>query len=317
MNQADIERILLERLYEPFFRERDGLNIDSIREELGIDETLFSNTVDEMCHNGLIRARAAGWYYEIDAGGVIRAENDGISPKELTKENQHIRTVVLDQLAKVYEKGGSLADAYIESMSRDLNLDLNLLVNNLQILEDIGYAESASMGSYKITYRGLDAVKEWRHRSSFAEEFEQISEQKPQPRGRSLQKLLAKVIEKDGWSQEEGVRTSNEEMDVIAFREREYYLIECKWGKDPIEADVVRELFGKLGNRIGVQGIIVSMSGFTEGAIKQAIDYASQRVILFFGPDDVHLLIHGKSSFNELLNEKYQKLITKKKISFS
>lgn len=316
MNQADIERILLERLYEPFFRERDGLNIDSIREELGIDETLFSNTVDEMCHKGLIRARAAGWFYEIDAIGAIKAENEGISPREMTKENQNIRTVVLDQLAKVYEKGGSFADAYFESMSRDLNIDVNLLVNNVQILEDLGYVESVA-SSYKITYTGLDAVKEWRQRSTFAEEFEQVSAQKPQPRGRSLQKLLAKVIEKDEWSQEEGIRTSNEEMDVIVFKEREYYLIECKWEKAPIEADVVRELFGKLSNRIGVQGIIVSMSGFTEGAIKQAIDYASQRVILFFGPDDVHSLIYVKSSFNELLNEKYQKLITKKKISFN
>jgi len=316
MNEKDIERVLLERLYEPFFRERSGLDLDAICEELEIDKTTFWNIVDQMSHQGLIRARA-GRHYEIDAQGVINAENEGVSPKEITKENQQIRTAVLDQLAKVYEKGGSFADAYIEVISRDLNIDINLLVNNLQILEDLGYAESVASGSYKITYAGLDAVKEWRQRSTFAEEFEQISAQKPQPRGRSLQKLLAKVIEKHRWSQEEGVRTSNEEMDVIVFKEREYYLIECKWEKDPIEADVVRELFGKLSNRIGVQGIIVSMSGFTEGAIKQAIDYASQRVILFFGPDDVHSLIYVKSSFNELLNEKYQKLITKKKISFN
>jgi predicted transcriptional regulator len=317
MNQSDIERVLLERLYEPFFRERNGLIIDSIREELGIDETMFSNTVDEMSHKGLIRARTFGGNYEITALGAITAEKEGASPEEITKENQHIRTLVLDHLANIYEEGGSFAEAYIEMMPSDLNVDQNLLVNNLQILEDLRYAESVAGGSYKITYLGLDAVKEWRQRNSFAEEFEQISEQKPQPRGHSLQKLLARVIEKDGWSQEEGVRTSNEEIDVIVFKEREYYLIECKWEKDPIEADVVRELFGKLSNRIGVQGIIVSISGFTEGAVKQAIDYASQRVVLFFGHDDVHSLIYGKSSFNVLLNGKYQKLITKKKISFS
>jgi len=265
----------------------------------------------------MIRARAMGGYYEIDANGAIMAEKEGISPEEITKENQHIRTVVLDELAKVYEKGGSFADAYIETMSRDLGIDINLLVNNIQILEDLDYVETVSMGSFKISYKGIVSVKEWRQRSSFAEEFEQISEQKPQPRGRALQKLLAKVIEKDGWTQKEGVRTSNEEMDVIVYKESEYYLIESKWKKDPIEADIVRELFGKLSNRIGVQGIIVSMSGFTEGAIKQATDYVSQRVILFFGPDDVHSLIYGRLSFDEQLNEKYQKLITKKKISFS
>lgn len=316
MNQADIERAVLEKLYEPYFRERSGLNIDSIREELRIDETMFSNTIDEMSHKGLIRARAMGGYYEIDAPGVIVAENEGIPPEENVRENQHIRTIVLDQLAKVYEKDGSFADTYIETMSHDLGVDINLLVNNLQILEDLDYVETVSMGSFKITYTGLESVKVWRQRSALVEEFELLSELKPQPRGRSLQKLLAKVIETDGWSQEEGVRTSNEEMDVIVYKEREYYLVECKWEKDPIEADVVRELFGKLSNRIGVQGIIVSMSGFTEGAIKQAIDYASQRVVLFLGSDDARSLINAKLSFDEQLNEKYQKLIAKKKISF-
>ena len=105
MNQSDIERVLLERLYEPYFRERNGLNLHDIREELGIDETAFWNAVDEMSHKGLIRARAMGGYYEIDAVGAITAENKDFSPKEITKENQHIRTVVLDQLAKVYEGG--------------------------------------------------------------------------------------------------------------------------------------------------------------------------------------------------------------------
>ena len=197
MNQEDIERVLLKRLYEPFFREREGLNIANIRKELGIDETIFSNTVDEMCHKGLIRSRAAGWYYEIDARGVINAENEGISPEGLTKENQHIRTVVLNRLAKAYEEGGSLADVHIQPLSQNLDIDINLLVNNLQILEDLGYIEPVASGSCKITYSGLDAVKEWRQRSSFVDEFEQILELKPQPRGRALQKLLAKVIEKD------------------------------------------------------------------------------------------------------------------------
>jgi DNA-binding PadR family transcriptional regulator len=164
MNQADIERALLERLYEPYFRERNAVNLHSIREELGIDEARFWNTVDEMSHKGLIRARTIGGYYEIDAGGAIKAEKEGVSPEKITEENQHIRTVVLNELANVYEKSGHFADSYIETMSQELDVDINLLVNNLQILEDLGYVETVSMGSYKITYRGFDSVREWRQR---------------------------------------------------------------------------------------------------------------------------------------------------------
>ncbi len=139
----------------------------------------------------------------------------------------------------------------------------------------------------------------------------------PQPRGRALQKLVAKVIEQHGWGQDESVRTSNEEMDVIVFREREYYLLECKWEKDRIEAAVIRELFGKLNNRIDVRGIVVSMSGFTEGAVKQVEDYISHRIILLFGGEDIRTLFYGQATFDDLLNAKYKELVTKRKVEFS
>jgi len=56
MNQTDIERALLARLYEPFFRERSSLNLGTLCDELGADKTLFWNAVNEMSYKGLIRA---------------------------------------------------------------------------------------------------------------------------------------------------------------------------------------------------------------------------------------------------------------------
>lgn len=76
-------------------------------------------------------------------------------------------------------------------------------------------------------------------------------------------------------------------MDVLFYREREYYLVECKWEKDPIEAPIVRELSGKLANRWDVRGVIASMSGFSIGAVIQAQEYAGKHIILFFGPADI------------------------------
>jgi hypothetical protein len=122
------------------------------------------------------------------------------------------------------------------------------------------------------------------------------------------------LIEQHRWETDEGVRTSHEEMDVIVWREREYYLLECKWEKDPIEAGIVRELFGKLGNRIGVNGIVMSMSGFTKGAVKQATEYAGQRVILLFGEDGVKRMVYGVESFTDLLNTKYRQLTMREEI---
>src|SRR5207248_1890542 len=140
---------------------------------------------------------------------------------------------------------------------------------------------------FRITHRGLEAVDKWKQRNELGEEFDRTKTLAPHPRGRALQKLLAKAIEQSGWLQEESARTSHEEMDVIIYRDHEYYLVECKWVNDPVEATVVRELKGKLDNRVDVRGIVVSMSGFTAGAVDQAAEYAGQRVIILFGPEDV------------------------------
>jgi hypothetical protein len=316
MDQAEIKDIILQRAYDSYFQGRNAVNLNTLNDELGVDQTLFWNIIHQMSGEGLIRGYTMGGNYMIQSYGILKAEELNIVTDESKKENQHIRTSTLDKLAKVYETSGAYADVYIESMAQEFAIDVDALANNLQVLEELGYIESVANGSFKITLRGLDAVTKWREIAGYANEYEQISKTPPQPRGRALQKLLAEVIEKHGWSQEEGARTSHEEMDVVIHKAREYFLIESKWEKDPIEASIVRELHGKLSNRIGVQGIMVSMSGFTSGAVDQAEDYASSRIILFFGKEDIEEIIYQHVSFDELLDKKYQQLITRRKIIY-
>ncbi len=317
MNQESIKAIILERAYYSFFQGRNEINLNALCDELALDKTLFWNTVDYMSHQELIKAFAMGGYYIIQSLGILSAEEQNIGLREIRSENQRLRTIILDKLAKIYEENGRFADVYIDSMSQEFRVDIYALASNLQVLEDLGYVESVANGSYRIIFKGLEAVKEWRERIGFAGEYEQISNQKPQPRGRALQKLLAKIIEKHGWLQEEGARTSHEEMDIIIHKEREYFLVECKWEKEPIEASIVRELYGKLSNRIGVLGIVISMSGFTSGAIEQAEDFASSRIILLFGRKDIENIVFQNTKFETLLDEKYQQLITRRKIIYN
>lgn len=317
MNNPEIQIEILRNLYEFHFTSEGKENLNEICEQGECDKTMFWNVANRMSHEGLIKAWAMGGLYRITAYGIIYSEEQGIAPEELLKENQHARILILDFLARVYEEHGNFADAYIEQLAEETELETGVLRNNLQVLSELGYIEPVAMGSYKITYSGLDAVASWRQRTSVAEEFETISKMRPQPRGRALQKLLAGVFEMQGWSQEEGARTSNEEMDIIVFQGREYYLFECKWEKDPIEASVIRELYGKLGNRVDVRGAVVSMSGFTSGAVKQVEDYVGSRVILLFGPNDVHSMVYGEATFDDLLDEKYRRLITQREIVFS
>lgn len=311
-DQAYWEGLILQQLYEPFFTSFDGANLRYWREEQGFDRVAFDNLLGRMSEAGLITGWSGG-FYRITGRGAVRAEALAVTPAELTLINQKARTDILFALAKVYEEKGRLYSAYKRDLETELGVAGNIVTGNLKVLDELGYAAPAQNGHYKITDFGLSKVEEYRKTKGVADEFETISGLPAQRRGRALQKLVARMIGQQGWETDEGVRTSHEEMDVVVWREREYYLLECKWEKEPIEAGVIRELFGKLGNRVGVDGIVMSMSGFTKGAAEQAEGYAGQRVILLFGEDGIRKMVYGKEKFTNLLDIKYRQLATKRK----
>jgi len=225
----------------------------------------------------------------------------------------------------------------VSKTAQDCGLPEAEVLKAWSFLEKLGYVKQNAPGCCMISNRFLN---EWlaqglwkscedekekllttdtvsRRQVAIAEEYERISILEPRPRGHEFQKLFASIAAHHGWSQDESVRTSNEEMDVIIHRGREYYLIECKWERDRVQARVIRELRGKLDNRTGVQGVVVSMSGFTSGAVQQVEDYVGSRVILLFGPEDVRSMVYESTALDDLLNKKYGALVSRKEALFS
>lgn len=286
MSQDDIERTILSDLYDVSSFNDDGINFEEICMRWGWDRISFRNVVQRMMDDGLIRPQGGG-RLKLTPHGILRAEREGLAPEESVERNNQARALILESLAKAHEEKGTYHITLIDHIPRYTGLDKRISTDSIILLMKLGFVERSGNGGVKILYKGLDYVKDFRKRKALLDEFKRISELPPQPRGRALQKLIAKIVEQHGWSQDEGVRASHEEMDVIVYKEREYYLLESKWEKDPIEAGVVRELYGKLGNRADVRGIIVSMSGFTGGAEQQVKEYVGDKVIVLFGPDDV------------------------------
>jgi hypothetical protein len=312
--KQEIETAILRALYGAWAEQGD-VSLDTVLEEGKWDNSLFWTVVERMeKRDRLITAQGSWSIYELTPGGVLYAEQKGAPPAEEVERHQMARTEILACLADLYESGGVDADYHYYEVINSTGLEMETAVLNLTFLTEVGYVKDTSSSSFRITHQGLEAVRKWKNRKELGEEFERIETLAPHPRGRAQQKLLAKAIEQSGWSQEEGVRASHEEMDVIIYRDREYYLVECKWAADPVEAAVVRELKGKLDNRVDVRGIVVSMSGFTAGADDQAAEYAGQRVIILFGPEDVRTLVDQERSFEELLNEKYRVLATRRQV---
>jgi predicted transcriptional regulator len=316
MNEDNLFSHILRRLYAIWCQGSERVSLHDVRAETDVADTPFWNIVDEMTHKGLIRARTMGGYYEIDTTGVLEAERTGIAPHDLVESNNRLRERILWLLAEARETRGAFADVHYSQFVEATGVNQNNVISNIRVLQDLGLLEDSSMGSFRITHEGIEVSRRLRSLARIAAEFKSSVNLPPQARGRALQSLLARVIEAQGWQQVESARTSHEEIDVVFSHGREYFLLESKWEKDPIEAPVIREFYGKLSNRVDVKGVIASMSGFSKGAIEQALDYSSSRVILAFGPLDVDELIHGRNTLEDLLNEKYRAIVMSHQLIF-
>jgi Restriction endonuclease len=316
MQPMDIERAIRQATYTAYFAGESGVGLHDVRETIKADEQLFEQVVADLYNRGLIHPHAAGWYYRITPHGIFSAEENGIVADDVAETNRDVRHRILVYLTEAHEAERHHYGRPYEQIATDLELELSVVRPNLLLLTDIHYVQAPGSGAFRISGDGLQAVAEWRRKTAIAQEFENLSQMLPQARGREFQRLFAGQIGQEGWEQREGARTSNEEMDVVLYKDHIYYVVECKWLGKAVGAAVVRELFGKLGNRSGVRGIVVSMSGFAKGAIKEVEDKAGQATILLFGPEDTRSIFHFEATFGDLLKQKLDGLIVTRKAIF-
>ena len=58
------------------------------------------------------------------------------------------------------------------------------------------------------------------------------------------------------------------------------------------------------------------MSGFAKGAVKEVEDKAGQATILLFGLEDTQSIFHFEATFSDLLKQKLDGLIVRRKAVF-
>lgn len=314
MSEEQIERKIIECLYVSSFSKEKFFSLDKLRVQEGWDEVPFLNVLKRMSKKKFIEWMGADRKYAVTVTGILHAEEQGIISGELKSKNEEIRTTILDRLANEYESRGYTRQVTVP-IEPELGWDRDVYFGNLAVLTTLGHVRT--IGAFSdITESGFKFVEDQRKRKSFKDEFEKISNMAPHARGRAFQVFMAKLLEHNGWHQEESVHTSNEEIDIIINKEREYFLSECKWEKNPIEADPLRTFAGKIKDRANTNGLFFSMSGFTSGAVEVVLRTQHERLIILFGPKDISSIVNGEIKFNDLLNEKYKALVTRRKVIF-
>jgi hypothetical protein len=210
----------------------------------------------------------------------------------------------------------TLADLVAVRTDDGLDYVVSQLLEAICMRPATGTSDASRVASQERRLPTSEATQPEHRRTVIADRFDEIADLPPQRRGLEFQKLFAELVEQQGWAHEESVRTSHEEMDVVINQKHEYYIVECKWWRRPVSAAVIRELYGKLRGRALTNGIVVSMSGFSSGAVEQSREYASDRVILLFGPEDVGALVHDQVLLTDMLDEKYDALVKRREVTY-
>jgi Restriction endonuclease len=319
MSKTEMEDKILKFLYECWQKghhESVGILYKQVDTS---DIKLLEHTADELERKELIKNFGECLMTKITSKGIIEVESrDFISPETLQKM-KNVRYKILQALYELCIAEGIHADLGYDEFYKKSEIDEIDCSRNFDFLREMKLVTDDSSNSFKITEEGLKQFEILQKHKFFKDEFEKLSklvEMTPQQRGKKLEFLLAEIIEFAGWNQKE-IKTSYEQIDIVIHKNREFYLIECKWEKTPSEAEVVDKLFGKLSRRAGTNGIIMSMAGFSKGSVDCVKDFTNQKLILLFGKKDIEQIVSNPNSFEELFNNKYKELVMRREVNWN
>jgi hypothetical protein len=129
--------------------------------------------------------------------------------------------------------------------------------------------------------------------TSAREEFESLKAPPPDAekqwfseRGRSLELIIARVLEDEGLDPRLRFRPKGEEIDGSFNHGGRVYLLEAKWTKAAIPASELYAFRGKVeGKLVGTIGVFISIGGYSEDAVDALVAGKTLNLILFDGTD--------------------------------
>jgi hypothetical protein len=312
---------LLRRMYVAYFTSEDHFKAGKVKQEHGWDEQFFQRALADLAGEHLVRWVDSAPSLEIKPAGIMQAERLGLTPADLLSSNRRVRPLILAKYAEVYEAKGWQGELHyheaVNAVSAETGLPAVLVEANQQFLVEIGQLQDSDTAYFKISSLGLDSAREGKRRSALLERFEELrnSSSSRQERGRRFQSLFGVLARTADWRVDESVLAPGEETDLILNRNDSFYMVECRWKKedDPASAPEIRDFAGKLQKRTGIDGIFVSMSGYTSDATDWVEGITGQTPIILVGPGEVVDLFAGALGFNAMLTEKKRALVLQRR----
>jgi hypothetical protein len=153
-------------------------------------------------------------------------------------------------------------------------------------------AESAKVEIKQINYEKL------------LNEFLALQNLEAQARGYAFEKFLNLLFDEFELNPRESFKITGEQIDGSLELDGEYYLIEAKWQKDPLNNSDLLTFYGKIeGKSAWTRGVIISYSGFSKEGL-EAFRRGRPTNLVAVDGQDLYALFSKKISFAEGLKKK-------------
>ncbi len=161
--------------------------------------------------------------------------------------------------------------------------------------------------SYTERIRSFESVQ---HIKKIRQHYEKLKTcEDPQLRGYELEKLVYAIsslsfgFQYPSYRIERPLINKTQQIDAYIEHRNNRYRCECKWQKEKASYDDILKFEDKI-DVTGVSGIFISMSGFTEQAIKKTWELRANKAIILIDGEEVDLLMTGSMHFDDILTIK-------------
>ncbi|RTD94099.1 hypothetical protein EJO68_09830 [Variovorax atrisoli] len=125
-----------------------------------------------------------------------------------------------------------------------------------------------------------------------------------QQRGRTFERILVNLLEREHMEPQASMRPSGEEIDGSFAMGDRFFLLEAKWLASPVPASALYAFKGKVdGKLVGTIGAFFSMSDYSTDAVDALLSGKELNLILF-GRKDLLLIEQGMMSIAEAVRAK-------------
>ncbi|AIE84557.1 hypothetical protein OP10G_1189 [Fimbriimonas ginsengisoli Gsoil 348] len=279
----------------------------------GVDDGVALRAHNTLLYDGFALDGDMAASSEITPKGIELVESHSLVPaEEIAAEREHRDIVIraLQHAGIVYRNFNVGFGKFAEMLS----LSDEQVFRAMHYLSMFGYVRCPDYESYSITPQGIAFIE----RSNLPLKLRQLKEGRlpPARRGYALEDILSQIARNEGWEVRTRDRSaSGEENDLVISRHRDIWIISCKWTKARASDVELRDLVARVSRRSSLRGILVSMAGFSESAIRNASN--GREMVLFVGPGDVDRLASGSLTLDSMLTQKFAALEVSKTITWS